>query len=162
MLALGDALAMALSTRKGFRPENFADLHPGGRLGRRLTRVEALMHAAEALPAVAPETAMPDVIHEMSSKRLGMTCVVSAEGQLIGIVTDGDLRRHMTSQTNLLARKAADVMTRNPVTIGRTALAAEAIRIMEERKITALVVVGDAGKVEGVVHLHDLWRTEMI
>jgi arabinose-5-phosphate isomerase len=159
---LGDALAMALSIRKGFKAENFADLHPGGRLGRRLMRVEALMHAADALPVVSPETAMPDVIHEMSSKRLGMTCVVSADGALVGIVTDGDLRRHMTSQTNILTRKAADVMTRNPVTIGGSALAAEAIRVMEERKITALVVVGVAGRVEGVVHLHDLWRTEMI
>ena len=161
-LALGDALAMALSLRKGFKAENFADLHPGGRLGRRLMRVETLMHSSEALPAVSPETAMPDVIHEMSSKRLGMTCVVSADGVLCGIVTDGDLRRHMTSQTNILTRKAADVMTRNPVTIGGSALAAEAIRVMEERKITSLVVVGAGDRVEGVVHLHDLWRTEMI
>ncbi len=161
-LALGDALAMALSIRKGFKAENFADLHPGGRLGRRLMRVEALMHSGDALPKVAPETVMPDVIHEMSSKRLGMTCVLAEDGRLQGIVTDGDLRRHMTSQTNLLARQAQDVMTRNPVTIGRAALAAEAIRIMEERKITALVVVGADERVEGVVHLHDLWRTEMI
>jgi arabinose-5-phosphate isomerase len=161
-LALGDALAMALSTRKGFKPENFADLHPGGRLGRRLMRVEALMHAGEALPKVQPDTAMPDVIHEMSSKRLGMTCVVSADGTLAGIVTDGDLRRHMTSQTNLLTRRASDVMTRNPITIGSSALAVEAIRIMEERKITSLVVAGAGGQVEGVVHLHDLWRTEMV
>jgi arabinose-5-phosphate isomerase len=161
-LALGDALAMALSIRKGFKAENFADLHPGGRLGRRLMRVEALMHTSDALPAVSPETAMPDVIHEMSSKRLGMTCVVSADGVLVGIVTDGDLRRHMTSQTNILTRKAADVMSRNPVTIGGSALAAEAIRVMEERKITALVVVSTGDRVQGVVHLHDLWRTEMI
>ena len=161
-LALGDALAMALSTRKGFKAENFADLHPGGRLGRRLMRVEALMHSGEALPRVAPETPMPDVIHEMSSKRLGMTCVLAEDGRIRGIVTDGDLRRHMTSQTNLLARQAQDVMTRNPVTIVSSALAAEAIRIMEERKITSLVVVGTGERVEGVVHLHDLWRTEMI
>jgi len=161
-LALGDALAMALSTRKGFKAENFADLHPGGRLGRRLMRVEALMHAGDALPRVAPETAMPDVIHEMSSKRLGMACVISQDGKLCGIVTDGDLRRHMTSQTNILTRQAQDVMTRNPVTIGSAALAAEAIRIMEERKITSLVVVGPGERIEGVVHLHDLWHTEMI
>ena len=161
-LALGDALAMALSTRKGFKAENFADLHPGGRLGRRLMRVEALMHSGDALPKVAPETAMPDVIHEMSSKRLGMACVIAEDGQLRGIVTDGDLRRHMTSQANLLTRQAQDVMTRNPVTIRNSALAVEAIRIMEERKITSLVVVGAGERVEGVVHLHDLWRTEMI
>jgi arabinose-5-phosphate isomerase len=162
MLALGDALAMALSTRKGFRPEHFAQLHPGGRLGRRLTRVEALMHADAAVPRVTPTTPMPDVIHEMSSKRLGMTCVVDEAGRLVGIVTDGDLRRHMATRPHLLESRAVDIMTRNPVTIARTALAAEAIRIMEERKITSLVVTGDAGTIAGVVHLHDLWRTEMI
>jgi len=161
-LALGDALAMALSTRKGFKAENFADLHPGGRLGRRLMRVEALMLSGDALPRVAPDAAMPDVIHEMSSKRLGMACVIAQDDKLLGIVTDGDLRRHMTSQTNLLTRQAQDVMTRNPVTVRSSALAAEAIRIMEERKITSLVVVGAGERVEGVVHLHDLWRTEMI
>ena len=160
-LALGDALAMALSIRKGFRMENFADLHPGGRLGRRLMRVDALMHSGAALPTVGPDTAMPDVIHEMSSKRLGMTCVVEG-GTLSGIVTDGDLRRHMSRQTNLLDRKASDVMSRNPITIPGTALAAEAIRLMEERKITSLVVTGPGKRVEGVVHLHDLWGTEMI
>jgi arabinose-5-phosphate isomerase len=160
-LALGDALAMALSTRKGFKPENFADLHPGGRLGRRLMRVEALMQTGDAVPRVAEATTMPDVIHEMSSKRLGMTCVTDAAGRLAGIVTDGDLRRHMVTRPNLLTSRAVDVMTRNPVTIGRQALAAQAIHIMEERKITALVVVTD-GAIEGVVHLHDLWRTEMI
>ena len=161
-LALGDALAMALSTRKGFKPENFADLHPGGRLGKRLMRVEALMQTGDAIPRVAEATAMPDVIHEMSSKRLGMTCVTDANGRLAGIVTDGDLRRHMVTRPNLLASRAVDVMTRNPVTIGRQALAAQAIHIMEDRKITALVVVSDGATIEGVVHLHDLWRTEMI
>jgi arabinose-5-phosphate isomerase len=162
MLALGDALAMALSQRKGFRPENFADLHPAGGLGRRLTRVESVMQTGDALPRVAPETAMPDVIHEMSSKRLGMTCVVDPAGRLAGIVTDGDLRRHLNSGGNLLGDRARDVMTQGPVTIGRANLAAEAIRVMEERKITSLVVVSDAGLVEGVVHLHDLWRTRMV
>jgi arabinose-5-phosphate isomerase len=161
-LALGDALAMALSTRKGFRAENFADLHPGGRLGRRLMRVDALMQSGTAIPRVAPDAAMPDVIHEMSSKRLGMTCVVDAEGRLLGVVTDGDLRRHMIGRPNLLDATASEVMTRHPVTIAGTALAVEAIRTMEERKITALVVVGGQGAIDGVVHLHDLWRTEMI
>ena len=162
MLALGDALAMALSVRKGFRAEDFAELHPAGRLGRRLMRVEALMQSGDDLPRVKPETAMPDVIHEMTSKRLGMTCVIDGTGALAGIVTDGDLRRHMAKRRNLLDATAADVMTTNPVTVARTALAAEAIRIMESRKITALVVTGDKGAVVGVVHLHDLWRTEMI
>ncbi len=161
-LALGDALALALSSRKGFREENFADLHPGGLLGKRLMRVEALMQAGEAVPRVRPDTPMPDVIHEMSSKRLGMTCVVDGDGTLSGIVTDGDLRRHMSARTNLLDRRAADVMTPRPVTIAGSVLAVEALRIMEERKITSLVVVDGQGRVEGVVHLHDLWRTQMI
>jgi len=162
MLALGDALAMALSVRKGFRAEDFAELHPAGRLGRRLMRVEALMLTGDDIPRVNPDTPMPDVIHEMTSKRLGMTCVIGDKGTLAGIVTDGDLRRHMATRPNLLASHAGDVMTRNPVTISRNALAAQAIQIMEERKITSLVVVGAAGAVDGVVHLHDLWRTEMI
>ena len=162
MLALGDALALALSQRKGFREEQFANLHPGGRLGKRLMRVESLMCVGEAIPKVLADTKMPDVIHQMSSKRLGMTCVVDQQGRLSGIVTDGDLRRHMTPGSNLLDRRAADVMTATPVTIARSVLAVEALRTMEERKITSLVVVDPAGTVEGVIHLHDLWRTEAI
>lgn len=162
MLALGDALALALSQRKGFREEQFANLHPGGRLGKRLMRVESLMCSGEAIPKVAADTRMPDVIHEMSSKRLGMTCVVDQRGRLSGIVTDGDLRRHMTPGSNLLDKQAGDVMTESPVTIARSVLAVEALRTMEEKKITALVVVDAAGLVEGVIHLHDLWRTEAI
>ncbi len=161
-LALGDALALALSSRKGFKEEHFANLHPGGLLGKRLMRVESLMQGGDAVPRVRPDTPMPDVIHEMSSKRLGMTCVVKPDGQLAGIVTDGDLRRHMTSRANILDRRAADVMTARPVTISRDMLGVEALRIMEERKITSIVVVDPAGAVEGVVHLHDLWRTQMI
>ena len=161
-LALGDALAMALSRRKGFREEQFASLHPGGRLGKRLMRVEALMHAGDAIPRVAPATPMLDVIHEMSHKRLGMTCVVDADGHLAGIVTDGDLRRHLTPGSTLLDQTAAAVMTANPVTIGRAMLAVEVLRLMEERKITSVVVVSPDHRVEGVVHLHDLWRTQMI
>ena len=162
MLALGDALALALSQRKGFHMEQFANLHPAGRLGKKLMRVESLMHGGDAIPKVTANTEMPDVIHEMSSKRLGMTCVVDADGRLSGIVTDGDLRRHMTPGSNLLDKRAADVMTTRPVTIARSVLAVEALRTMEERKITSLVVVDGSGIVEGVVHLHDLWRTEMI
>ena len=161
-LALGDALALALSQRKGFREEHFANLHPGGRLGKRLMRVESLMSSGEALPTVAPDTRMIDVIHEMSSKRLGMTCVVDPQGRLTGIVTDGDLRRHMTTGSNLLDKRAADVMTASPVTIARSILAVEALRLMEEKKITSLVVVDPSGVLEGVIHLHDLWRTEAI
>jgi arabinose-5-phosphate isomerase len=161
-LALGDALAMALSRRKGFGEEHFATIHPGGRIGRKLMRVESAMHAGAALPRVRPETLMPDVIHEMSSKRLGMTCVVDDSGVLRGVVTDGDLRRHMTPGSNLLEQRAADVMTPHPVTIARRHLAVDALRLMEERRITALVVVDERGQAEGVVHLHDLWRTQMV
>jgi arabinose-5-phosphate isomerase len=161
-LALGDALAMALASRKGFGAEHFAHLHPGGRLGRRLMRAEAVMHHGEALPRVQDDTSMPDVIHEMSSKRLGMTCVVDATGRLMGVVTDGDLRRHMRPGTNLLDRKVSDIMTRRPVTIVRQMLAVEALRLMEQRKITSVVVVDPDGVAEGVVHLHDLWRTDMV
>jgi arabinose-5-phosphate isomerase len=161
-LALGDALALALSRRKGFREEHFANLHPGGQLGKRLMRVETLMQSGSQVPRVLAHTPMPDVIHEMSSKRLGMTCVTDATGKLLGVVTDGDLRRHMTPGTNLLAAQAADVMTARPITIRGDVLAVEALRLMEERKITSLVVVSGRGLVEGVVHLHDLWRTQMI
>lgn len=161
-LALGDALALALSRRKGFKAEEFADLHPGGKLGKRLMRVEALMHTGAAIPCVAPDARMLDVIHEMSNKRLGMTCVVDADTHLLGIVTDGDLRRHMTPGSALLDQQARDVMTAKPVIISRGMLAVEAIRLMEERKITAIVVVDPARRVEGVVHLHDLWRTQMM
>jgi arabinose-5-phosphate isomerase len=161
-LALGDALAMALSSRKGFKEEHFADLHPGGRLGKKLMRIEALMHSGDKVPLVRAETPVTDVIHEMSSKRLGMTCVVDPDGRLLGIVTDGDLRRHLMGGGNLLDRRAADVMTPGPVTIQRQILAVQALQQMEQRRITSLVVVDGAGRVEGVVHLHDLWRTQMI
>lgn len=161
-LAMGDALALALSSRKGFRAEDFASLHPGGRLGKKLMRVESLMHSGDALPSVLPHTKMPDVIHEMSNKRLGMTCVVTETGHLLGLVTDGDLRRHLTQGSALLSQTAHDIMTPRPVTITRTVLAVEALRLMEERKITSVIVVTGDGRAEGVVHLHDLWRTEMI
>jgi arabinose-5-phosphate isomerase len=161
-LALGDAVAMALAQRKGFRPDQFADLHPGGHLGKRLMRIGALMHGGPAVPIVQAGTPMAGVIHEMSSKRLGMTCVTGDDGRLLGIVTDGDLRRHIAHGGNLLERTAADVMTRTPVTIAGEMLAVEALRLMEQRKITSLVVVDAGSRVLGVVHLHDLWRTQMI
>ena len=161
-LALGDALAMALSTRKGFGVEHFAHLHPGGRLGRRLMRAEAFMQSGDALPKVSPDAPMPVVIHEITSKRLGMTCVVEAGGRLLGVITDGDLRRNMMPGSNLLEMTARDVMTRRPVTVGRQVLAVEALRLMEQRKITSVVVADEAGTAEGVIHLHDLWRTEMV
>jgi arabinose-5-phosphate isomerase len=158
-LALGDALAMTLLVRRGFSEEHFATLHPGGRLGRRLMRVEHVMHTGPEIPVVRTATPMKDVVHEMSSKRLGMTCVVDADQRLIGIITDGDLRRHW--DTGIRTASAAEVMTPRPVTIGRSMLAVEALRAMEERKITSIVVVDADGTVEGVVHVHDLWRTQM-
>jgi arabinose-5-phosphate isomerase len=158
-LALGDALAMALLVRKGFRQEDFANLHPGGKLGKRLMRLEALMHAGDATPVVAVETEMRDVIYEMSRKGLGMACVSGPGGRLAGIITDGDLRRHM-ARHNTLESRAGDVMTRTPVTVPRQMLAVEALNLMEQRKITSLVVTSPGGLIEGVVHIHDLWHTE--
>jgi arabinose-5-phosphate isomerase len=161
-LAMGDALAMTLLVRKGFREEHFASLHPGGKLGRRLMRVEHVMHAGEAAPVVQVSTAMADVFHEMSSKRLGMTCVVDAEDRLVGVFTDGDLRRLMGRSSDVLGLTAGEAMTPDPVTISRDLLAVEALKVMETYKITAVVVVDQVNRVEGVVHLHDLWRTQMV
>ena len=160
-LALGDALAMALLVRKGFRPEDFANLHPGGKLGKRLMRVEHLMHSGEQLPSVTAGTPMHDVIYEMSSKGLGMTCVLDADRRLLGIITDGDLRRYMDGRADILRQAARDVMTTTPVTIPGSMLAVEALNAMEARKITSLVVVDDDRLVRGVLHVHDLWRTEL-
>jgi arabinose-5-phosphate isomerase len=161
-LAIGDALAMTLLVEKGFKQEDFANLHPGGKLGKRLMRVEALMHAGRQCPIVKPDTLMRDVIYEMSSKQLGMTCVVDGGAALLGIITDGDLRRQMERTSDVLTLAAADVMTRAPVTVSRATLAVEALNIMEQRKITSVVVVEDGSQqVAGVVQIHDLWRTEM-
>ena len=161
-LALGDALAMTLLVAKGFKQEDFASLHPGGKLGKKLMRVEQLMHGGDQTPVVRVDTPMPEIIYEMSSKGLGMSCVVDDARHLIGIITDGDLRRHMSNGTNILSRHAADVMTRRPVTIAPDMLATQALHVLEQRKITSLVVVDVANVVQGVVHLHDLWRTQMI
>jgi arabinose-5-phosphate isomerase len=160
-LAMGDALAMTLLVRKGFRVEDFASLHPGGKLGRRLMRVEHVMHAGDAAPVVSVSAPMPDVFHEMSSKRLGMTCVVDGDGRLVGVFTDGDLRRLMAGSSDVLSLTAGDVMKKNPITIGRSMLAVEALKVMETHKITSIVVADTNGSIDGVVHLHDLWRTQM-
>jgi arabinose-5-phosphate isomerase len=161
-LAMGDALAMTLLVRKGFREENFASLHPGGKIGRRLMRVEDAMHAGDAAPIVRVSARLPDVIHEMSSKRLGMTCVVGDDDRLVGVVTDGDLRRLMSRTPEVGSRTAAEIMTPNPITIAKSVLAVEALKVMEAHKITSVVVVDTGRRVEGVVHLHDLWRTQKI
>ena len=160
-LALGDALAMCVLVAKGFRQEDFANLHPGGKLGKRLMRAEQLMHAGDLAPIVTTTTPMADVIYEMNRKGLGMTCVVE-DDRLVGIITDGDLRRHMTGGRNIQDRSAAEVMTRSPITVRTDTLAAEALHILEQRKITSVVVADEGQHVLGVLHLHDLWHTEMI
>jgi arabinose-5-phosphate isomerase len=162
MLALGDALAMTLAEKRGFKEEDFANLHPGGKLGKRLARVEALMHTGDAVPHVTPQTRMPDVIYEMSRKKLGVTTVVEDE-KLVGVISDGDLRRLLEKRgKDVLDLTAGECMTQNPRTISRQEFAAAALAMMEEKKITSLIVVDGGGKLEGIVHLHDLWGTEMM
>jgi arabinose-5-phosphate isomerase len=161
-LAMGDALAIALLDRRGFREEDFAALHPAGKLGTKLRRVDSVMHAGDALPRVGPRAPIPEVIYEISRKKLGMVVVTDGVGKLLGIVTDGDLRRLMERRKKeALDLTAADSMTKNPVTLARTELAASALRLMEERKITSVVVVDADHHVEGVVHLHDLWTLQL-
>jgi arabinose-5-phosphate isomerase len=162
MLALGDALAVTLSEKRGFKEEDFANLHPGGKLGKRLARVESLMHSGEALPRVGPQTKMPDVIYEMSRKKLGVTAVVDGES-LVGVISDGDLRRLLEKRgKDVMDLSAAEAMTKNPRTIGAGEFAATALALMEEKKITSLMVVDGGGKLQGIVHLHDLWGTELV
>jgi arabinose-5-phosphate isomerase len=162
MLALGDALAVAVSLRKGFRAEDFADLHPGGKLGKQLAKVRDLMHSGQNIPTVTPSTPMADVIFEMSSKKLGMT-TVQESGRLRGVISDGDLRRLLEREGGAaLGKTAGGAMNAHPRTIAADELAAKALAILEERKITSLVVVDADQNVEGVVHLHDLWGVELI
>ncbi len=162
MLALGDGLAVALAEKRGFQEEDFARLHPGGKLGKRLARVESLMHTGDSIPRVAPDTRMPDVIYEMSKKGLGITTVVE-DGRAIGIISDGDLRRLLEHRgKDVLELTAAECMTRNPKTVRSDQFAATALNIMEQKKITSLVVVDGDGRLQGIVHLHDLLETEMM
>jgi arabinose-5-phosphate isomerase len=162
MLALGDALAIAVSVRKGFRADDFAELHPGGKLGKRLAKVSELMHSGDDIPVVSPETPMTDVIYEMSSKKLGIT-TVQCERRLCGVISDGDLRRLLEREGgSALTKTAGEAMNARPRTIGADELAAKALAVLEERKITSLVVVDADAKVEGILHLHDLWGVELI
>ena len=161
MLALGDALAVALSEKRGFKEEDFADLHPGGKLGKKLARVRQLMHSGDAVPRVAPTTKMADVIYEMSRKGLGITTVVE-NNRLLGVISDGDLRRLLEKRKDVLSLTAGDCVTPNPKTIAGDEFAMAALNIMEEKKITSLVVMGKDGTVEGIIHLHDLWGTQMV
>jgi arabinose-5-phosphate isomerase len=161
-LAMGDALAVVLAERRDFQEHDFAALHPGGRLGKKLRRIESLMHTGNDLPRVLPTTKMPDVIYEMSRKGLGLTAVTKPDGKLMGIITDGDLRRVMQRRKqNVLDLAAIDCMTKKPVTLPRTELAAVALRLMEEKKITSVIVVDNGGRLEGVVHIHDLWTLQL-
>ena len=160
MLALGDALALEVSRSRGFAAEDFAELHPGGRLGRRLARVGELMHTGDALPRVSRDTPMAQVIHEMSHKKLGMTTVLGEGNALLGMISDGDLRRLLERDGgNALAHSAGEIMNAHPVTISPEAFAGEALALMEARKITSLIVVSPTREALGVVHLHDLWVT---
>ncbi|HEY6253701.1 MAG TPA: KpsF/GutQ family sugar-phosphate isomerase [Candidatus Angelobacter sp.] len=161
MLALGDALALSLADKRGFKEEDFANLHPGGKLGKKLARVSQLMHIGSAIPCVTPQTKMPDVIYEMSRKGLGITTVMENK-KLMGVISDGDLRRLLEHQKDVLHLTAIDCMTISPKTIHPDEFAAAALNIMEQRKITSLVVVNGTGEVEGIIHLHDLWGTQMV
>ncbi|QQR72346.1 MAG: KpsF/GutQ family sugar-phosphate isomerase [Holophagales bacterium] len=160
-LALGDALAMALMEARGFTPEDFARLHPGGQLGKQLLKVRQLMHAGDDLPSVNLETPMREAIYEMSRKRLGITGVVDAAGRLAGVISDGDLRRLLEQDEALLRKSAGECMHTQPRTIDGDELASAALRKMEEHRITSLFVCAGDGRLEGVVHLHDLWGLEL-
>ena len=160
-LALGDALAMALMEARGFTPEAFALLHPGGRLGKQLLRVRQLMHGGDELPAVTAGTPMREAIYEMSRKRLGITGVVDDDRRLIGVISDGDLRRLLEQDETLLRKSAGECMHVRPRTIDGEELASAALREMEEHRITSLFVCDRDGRLEGVVHLHDLWGLEL-
>jgi len=164
-LALGDALAVTLMEKKGFKENDFALLHPGGVLGKRLLlKVEDLMHVGEAFPMVSENALMKDALFEITSKRLGVTGVCNSEGHLLGVITDGDLRRALEKFSNLLNRKAREVMTKNPKWIEKDALAAQAVQRMEEYSITSLFVFNHAGdKVPvGIIHLHDLLKAGVV
>lgn len=160
-LALGDALALALLEKRGFTEEDFAVIHPGGNLGKKLRRVESLMRSGDAAPRVGPDAPMADVIYEISKKGMGMTSVVDPEGRILGIITDGDLRRLIQADPGALQLTASRCMNPNPATIAPRKLAGEALRVMEERRITSLLVADEANRLEGVLHLHDLWRTQL-
>ena len=160
-LALGDALAMSLMERKGFAKEDFATLHPAGSIGKGLLKVGELMHRGDSIPKVMESTIMSDVIYEMTRKSLGMTTVTDERGVLVGVIADGDLRRLLQKNPDPLKLTADQVMSRKPKTIYENELATAALSKMEEMKITSLVVIDTENAVIGVVHLHDLWRTEL-
>lgn len=156
MLAMGDALAMAISERRGFREEDFAALHPGGRLGRRFLKVRDLMRTGDRVPSVARDTPMTEAIHEMSRKMMGVTAVVNGSGELQGVISDGDLRRLLEKDPSGLARTAGECSHPNPKTIDADEFASSAIERMEDARITTLFVLDGEGRLAGAVHMHDL------
>ena len=160
-LALGDALAMALLTRKGFKEENFAFLHPGGKLGKRFLKVADLMHKDQQVPRVELDTPMNEAIYEMSRKGFGITAVVDRDGKLHGVISDGDLRRLLQNDERIVAKTASECMKPDPVTIAGDELASAALQMMEQRKITSLFVVHEDKTLGGIVHIHDLWGLEL-
>ena len=160
-LALGDALAVALMEKKGFTEEDFLFYHPGGQIGKKLLKVKHLMHVKDEVPIVDVNTKMKDAIKVMTEKRLGVTSVVDSEGKLVGIITDGDLRRLLIKYGDILEKTAGECMKPDPITIDKEEVATKALQIMEEKKITSLLIKDKDGKVEGIIHLHDLWRTEL-
>jgi arabinose-5-phosphate isomerase len=166
-LAMGDALAVVLLDRRGFKEEDFACFHPGGALGKKLLlRVRDLMHSGEAVPIVSEDTLIKDAIYEISSKKMGITAVLNPAGELVGVISDGDLRRWMekTEKTgeNLLSKKAKDIMTKHPKVANKDSLAAEAVAMMEKNSITCLIVSDNSTKPEGVIHLHDLLKAGVV
>ena len=160
-LALGDALAIAVLTRRGIGPDDVARLHPGGTIGRGLVRVAELMHRGGEVPVVAASASLELVIREMSAKRLGCTGVVDTGGRLTGIVTDGDLRRAVERGAGRLPSTATAAMTGRPKTVGRDELAVTALELMERHSITQLFIVDDEGRPDGILHLHDLLRAKI-
>lgn len=162
-LAMGDAIAIAILEKKGFKEEDFASFHPGGSLGKRLLmKVEDVMHKGDKIPVVSEDTLMKDAIYEISSKKLGVAIVKDKVDRVLGIITDGDLRRLLGKEVDILHKRAGEVMTRNPKTIDRDSMAAKAVGVMENHKITSLVVADKNGKIEGIVHLHDLLELGVI
>ena len=160
-LAIGDALAVALMKKKGFKEKDFLSVHPKGSLGK-LIKINNLMHVDQDVPCVQLDTPISNVLREMTEKKLGMTCVVDFNNKLMGIITDGDLRRLIQKyKETLFTKNAENCMTPNPTTIHKNELATQALNIMEKHKITSLVITNDKGEAEGIIHLHDLWRTEM-
>ncbi len=161
-LAMGDALAIALMKKKAFGIKDFVFFHPKGEAGKKLLKIKTLMHKGREIPTVFKNASMKDVLVEISAKKLGMTCVIDKDKTLIGIITDGDLRRALQKHgSHFFRTKAKDCISSSPFTIDKNDLATKALNVMEENKITSLIIQSKKGKLEGIIHLHDLWRTEM-